>query len=456
MGVNGHNMIQLKATEEYVNKERKEYALYVLQSRAIPHAADGLKHSARRVLWTARDGKKYKSATLAGATMPIHPHGDQSLQGSINTLAAPYGNNIPLLDGDGAFGTLLNPTAYGASRYTSAKISEFTKQVVFADIDIIPLQENYDGTLEEPVHFLPLIPTVLLNPQEGIAVGFASNILPRSLKDIVTDQIMYLTGKGDKIVEPAPSFAPTGQTAFLTDKDKNGTTRWYFKGTIERNSAVTVTITNLPYGLSHEKFIEKLLKLQENDTIIDFDDNSKDKYNIEIKFKKGTVSKLTDDELLEMLGLICSQTENFNVIDFDGKRVLSTNYVEFIKKFTTWRLSWYVRRYERLAKILADDIQRYKDVLRAVDKNVGSVARKVTSRGELKQFLEAIGIVHLDYIADLPVYRFTEQERKKVEEKLAEGEKLLQQYKKLINSEEERKNVFIEELKQVLTHFVKR
>jgi len=90
---------------EYVNEQRREYSLYVLQSRAIPSIADGLKAAGRRVLWTAKDGKKHKSATLAGATMPIHPHA--SPEGAINTLAAPYGNNIPLLHGDGAFGLSL-------------------------------------------------------------------------------------------------------------------------------------------------------------------------------------------------------------------------------------------------------------------------------------------------------------------------------------------------------------
>ena len=155
-------------SSNYINDQRKEYSLYVLQMRAIPHAADGLKAAARRVLWTAKNGSKFKSATLSGATMPIHPHA--APESTINTLAAPYGNNVPLLKGDGAFGTLLNPTAYGASRYTSVSLSAFTKDVLFRDIEIIPLVDNYDETQREPKHFLPLVPVVLMNPQEGIAV----------------------------------------------------------------------------------------------------------------------------------------------------------------------------------------------------------------------------------------------------------------------------------------------
>ena len=85
-------------SSQYINDQRREYSLYVLQMRAIPHAADGLKAAVCRVLWTARDGKKVKCATLAGATMPIHPHA--APESTINTLAADFSNNIPLLSGN--------------------------------------------------------------------------------------------------------------------------------------------------------------------------------------------------------------------------------------------------------------------------------------------------------------------------------------------------------------------
>ena len=112
----------------YIDEQRRSYFLYILQMRAIPAAADGLKAAGRRTLWTARDGSKFKTATLAGATMPIHPHA--SPDDAINTLAGVYDNNIPFFHGDGAFGTLLEPKAYGASRYTAVKVSKFTKDVI--------------------------------------------------------------------------------------------------------------------------------------------------------------------------------------------------------------------------------------------------------------------------------------------------------------------------------------
>ena len=197
------------SSPKYIESERRAYSIYVMESRSIISCMDGLKAGGRRSLWTGRNGSKYKTATLAGATVPIHPHADTS--GAINTLAAPYGNNISLFKGDGAFGTRLHPTEYGAARYTSVTVSKFTQDVMFADIEIIPMRDNYDGSTQEPVHFLPLIPVALLNPSEGIAVGFASTILPRKLEDLIQTQLNYLSNSTKKL-PLTPHFVPINQS----------------------------------------------------------------------------------------------------------------------------------------------------------------------------------------------------------------------------------------------------
>lgn len=434
---------------DYILDERKQYALYTMSSRAIPHITDGLKHGGRRILWVARDGKKHKSATLAGATMPYHPHGDSSISGAINTLAAPYGNNIALLTGEGAFGTILKPTAYGASRYTSVKLSSFTQDVILKDIEIIPMVENYDSTLQEPKHYLPLIPICLLNPQEGIAVGFATNILPRSLPQIIEAQLNYLSNK--PIIDALPTFIPTKQAA----KEQLADGRWVFYGTFERKNSSTLTITNLPYGSVHEKFIDKLVKLMEKDSIVDFIDNSKNYYSIDIIFKRGVLNNLTDDNIYKLLNLTNAVSENLNVIDFDGERVVTATFNEIIKLFTDWRLSWYTNRYQRLIDLLEIDIQKYKDILCAIKHNLGGLARKINSRKELIEFCKEINIIYTDYICDLPIYRFTEAERITVEKKLEDCLTLMDSYKEIINSEVLIKKIYMDELKQILTNYNK-
>lgn len=434
-------------SSEYLESERKLYSLYVMQSRAIPAATDGLKAAGRRVLWTARNGDKYKTATLAGATMPIHPHSEAS--GSINTLAAPYGNNIPLFKGYGAFGTMLDPTAYGAARYTSVAVSKFTQDVMFADIEIIPMTWNYDDSIEEPVHFLPLVPVVLLNPSEGIAVGFATDILPRNLADLIDVQIAHLMNKRNTN-QLLPTFTPVNSTARLVDGRAA-----FFSGSYEMVNTTTVRITNLPYKLSHDKLIAKLDTLYETGTVVDFTDRSKDKINIEVKFKKGVLSKMTEEEVLKTLGLTVKHTENLNVLDFTGQGVWSADPLDLIKRFTDWRLEWYVKRYERLRDLLKIDIQRYLDIRNAIQNNIGGTAKRVKSRAELKTLLTELGIVYLDYIADLPVYRFTEEEYEKNEQRLKDAEDLMRTYEDMLQSEDKRKIVYATELKEILNKYNK-
>lgn len=429
-------------SSEYLEQERKLFALYTLQNRALPSVCDGLKAAGRRVLWTGRNGEKTKTATLAGATMPIHPHGEAS--GSINTLAAPYGNNIPLFKGYGAFGTMLDPTAYGAARYTSVAISKFTEDVVFKDIEIVPMMPNYDDTLEEPVHFLPLVPVVLLNPSEGIAVGFATNILPRSLEDIITVQLAHLTGK-KVTTKLLPTFTPINSMATSGDGKS-----FFFEGEYEEINATTVRIINLPYGQSHEKVIAKLDDLSEKGSVVDFTDRSKDKVNIEVKFKKGVLRDMSRTEVLKTLALSVKQNENLNVLDFTGQGVWSAEPIDLINKFTDWRLTWYVKRYERLRDLLQIDLQRYYDIKTAIENNVGGVARKIQNRGELKDFLTELGIVYIDYIADLPVYRFTDEERSKNEQRIKEAEAQMAEYKELLAKPELRVAVYTKELNEVL------
>lgn len=438
---------QEKQSSPYVLERRQDYSLYVMQSRAIPAVTDGLKAGGRRVLWVARDGKHVKSATLAGATMPIHPH--DTPEGAIDTLAAPYGNNIPLFDGDGAFGTLIEPKAYAASRYTAVQVSKFTQDVVFRDIEIVPMKENYDGTLEEPVHFLPLVPVVLLNPSEGIAIGFATNILPRSLDDLILAQITHLKG-GKSISNPLPKFSPINAVCYAREDNA-----YYFNGELDVHDTSSATITALPYGQTHEKVLSKLDDLLEKGTLVSYTDRSKNMIRIELKFKRGFIKSVEEVELYKMLGLSVRHFENLNVLNFDGKSVWSTNPQDLIRKFTDWRLGWYVQRYERLRDMLKADIQRYLDIRTAIKNNVSGAARKIASRAEMKDLLQEMKIVNLDYIADLPVYRFTEEEYTKNEARIAEAMKQLAVYEELLASEPKRKQVYISELQEILGNYTK-
>jgi DNA gyrase/topoisomerase IV subunit A len=119
-------------------------------------------------------------------------------------------------------------------------------------------------------------------------------------------------------------------------------------------------------------------------------------------------------------------------------------------RFTDWRLKWYVNRYERLKSLLTLDLQRYYDIRTAITNDISGKARAITTRQSMKDLLTTMGVVHIDYIADLPVYRFTKEEYEKNEKRIKDGEALLAQYNGLLASEAKRKKVYIKELQDVL------
>lgn len=444
-------MVNKITSSQYVEQQRRDYALYVIQNRALPALSDGLKSAGRRVLWTAKDGQKTKTASLAGAALVYHPHGLPD--GAINTLTGPFNNNIPYFKGYGSFGTLLEPNEYGASRYTSVTVSKFTQDVIFKDIEIIPMISNYDDTTEEPLHFLPLVPTVLLNPIEGIALGFATNILPRCIKDIISYQLTHLRGK--KIHNPlTPAFYPLDSKCHRVEHLDKGPA-YYFVGSCKIVDKTTVNISKLPYGKLHSKFVKTLDELCETATIVDFIDRSRDTINIDVKFKSADLAKLNEEKLIKMFGLEVRHFDNLNVLDFSGQSIISETPQQLIKQFTDWRLGWYVNRYQRLKDLLAIDIQKYLDIKCAIENNVGGIARDIGNRALLKVRLTEFGIVYIDYIADLPVYRFTADEYNKNEKRLKEANELMDHYNQLLSDEDKRVKVYIDELQQILDNYNK-
>jgi DNA topoisomerase-2 len=437
-------------SSEYIKDQRKQYFLYTISDRAIPHLSDGLKASQRRGLWIGRNGDKMKTSSLAGATMPLHPHSE--ISDVLSNMAGVWSNNIPLLTGYGAFGTMLAPGSYGAPRYTSVKVSEFTKDVVFKDIEIIPMQPNYDDTLEEPLYFLPLVPIVLLNPSFGMTGGFKCNILPFDLKDIINAQLSHLNKK--TVNEVLPFFKPIECRAVSkVDDVKTKNSRYVFEGEFKQLNSSEIQITKLPYGVVHKKYVEHLDSLEEDFKIVGYDDLSKDKINIIVKFARGFVNKTSNEDMIKLLQLYNAETEIMNVVYFDGETVLNTTFVDVIQKFTDWRLAFYTKRYQRLVDLLDIEIQKFRDVITAIEKNVNGVATRTKSKSELEEYLEYIGIVYLDYISSLPVYRFTEDEKHKVEQKLQSALDQREEYVNLLTFPEKRVNVYINELKEVLKKY---
>ena len=198
-----------------------DYAMSVIVSRALPDARDGLKPVHRRILYSMQESgytpdKPYrKSARISGEVMgKYHPHGDSSIYDAMVRLAQPFSIRLPLIDGQGNFGSVDgDPPA--AQRYTEARLSRAAMFLVTdIDRDTVDFQPNYDESEREPVVLPAQFPNLLVNGASGIAVGMATNIPPHNPGEIIDATLALIAQPDlslDQLMEivPGPDF-PTG------------------------------------------------------------------------------------------------------------------------------------------------------------------------------------------------------------------------------------------------------
>jgi DNA gyrase/topoisomerase IV subunit A len=196
-----------------------------------------------------------------------------------------------------------------------------------------------------------------------------------------------------------------------------------------------------------------MTKLEENYSIANCDDLSKDVINIVIKTSRGQVDTMSDADILKFLELTHTESEIMNLTDFYQTSIVNTSFPAVIKTFTNWRLGYYKNRYENLLRLIDIDIQRYIDIITAIKFNIGGIAKKTLHRSNLTDFLIEIGVVHTDYISALPIYRLTDEERLKTEAKLQEAQVTRNDYLNILSSDERRSKIYISELKDVLKNY---
>lgn len=371
---------------------------------------------------------------------------NSSINDAINQMSGPYCNNIPFFDGHGAFGTRINPTAFGSPRYVAAKISTFSKDVIFKDWEIVKMKPSYDETDEEPEMLYPLVPVLLLNGIQGIATGYSTLILPRDLKDLVDQQIKVLQGK--EPINPLPYSKPINNAAIRHADFPN---KYQFLGECEVVNTSTARITKLPFGMTHSKIVESLAKMVDKSQIVDYTDKSKTEIDIVVNFKRAALKNKTGEFAARKLGLTAGVTERIIVLDPETSQsvVEYNDAAKFIKDYTEWRLTFYPKRYERLIQLNLNEISRLNDIILAIDNDLGGQAKKIKNKADLVSFIKNIGVNDVDYISSLPVYRFTIEEYDKAKNRIAELEDQNRDYQDIIDDVERQKTIYISELRDV-------
>lgn len=440
-------------SSEYLLNTSREYAIYVCSHRAIPSVVDGLKHVQRMALWVLKDrGEKIKTIALSGliAYRRLYVHGDTSCNNAISLMAAPYSNNVPLIDGHGQFGSRVLPGSegIGAPRYTSVSRSKAAQAFLYNDLDIIELEDNYDGSNRQPKHFLPLIPTVLLNGVAGIAVGWSTQILPRNLRDLIEATRQALLGEPIKPVVPHyaqynVSVAPLGPN------------QWEISGHAKIVDTSTVQITELPPGLTIETFRRRLIEMEEAEQIQGFTDRSTETINITVKLKRGSAAGWTEKTAIDTFKLRERVTERIVVIDWSGKSIRTYDSAErLIVDFAQWRLGWFTTRFEFNKRRDSYELAFWLAIKVLFNgqfpKRLGSFADRAALQAEVVAQVNKAKISldgpQIERIINLPTYRWTKEFAEEVEQTILKLRGLIVEYDAILVSPERLQAEYLKEL----------
>ena len=431
------------SSSDFINTSSREYAIYTAQNRAIPSSCDGLKDGQRKMLWVMRNKTdKVKTISLSGEVIQAgyYLHGDVSASDTISRLAAPYLNNAPLLEGLGAFGTRVAPDGWGAPRYTYVKKSKATEALLYTDLDIVPLKPNYDGSVMEPTNFLPLIPLTLLNGMSGIAVGWSTEILPHSLKDIVAATVAAIDGK--PIAKLVPQFdylqttvKPLGDNAY----------EFTGKATIEGDNAVR--ITELPPDMSLEKFKARLNQMEDDGQINMYTDRSTKTIDIEVRFKRGVINgkpattevingkkvkvagvdPWTEEDVINFFKLKSKTTQRIVVLDFNNTSIRQYDSAEdLVRAFVEWRLGWYTTRYTKMRDELVRELNFACGIQACLKgglpKWLPSAENKAAVEAKVRDLTSKIDLTddQIERIVSLPTYRWAKDAMEKIQGEINE------------------------------------
>jgi hypothetical protein len=465
-------------SSDYLLKSSTEFSIYVCTTRAIPHAGDGLKHVQRMVLWLMRNrAEKIKTVALSGllAYEKLHVHGEQSANEAIGLLAAPFKNNIPLIEGEGQFGSRTQPDkeGIGAARYTEVKRAKASEIMLYHDLDIVPLVDNYDGSYKQPLYFLPLIPLVLLNGVSGVAVGYSTDILPHSLKSIVDATKAAVKGK------PITPLVPKYDKYDITITSTGTLNQWVFSGKVEIIDTSTFRILEIPPGFKFKSdppkekeketkkkripagFINKLNDMEDRDLIQGYTDRSTDHIDIVVRMKRGSIAGWTPENAIDFLKLREKTTERIVVLDWSGERIRSYNTPEdLVLDFAQWRLGWYGVRYDKMISDTAYELPYWLALQTLFAKSfptlLGSFVNKASMMEEVMKTLDyqedtphIIDEAQLNKIVNIATYYWTKEFSSTVDLKAAELTKNLADYIEIRADPDKLRDIYVSELDQL-------
>ena len=456
--------------EEIMGERFGKYSKYIIQDRAIPDVRDGLKPVQRRILFSMYKEKNTydkpykKSARAVGDVMgKYHPHGDSSIYDAIVRMSQSWKMREPFVDMQGNNGSIDGDSA-AASRYTETRLSKIAGAMLKdIDKDTVIMAPNYDDTLLEPTVLPAKFPNLLVNGTTGISAGYATNIPPHNLGEVIDATIYRIEHPDcelDKIMKyiKGPDF-PTGAIIEGIDgiksayKTGRGKIIIKSRATIEKNKII---ISEIPYEVNKAQLVKKIDEIRIDKKIDGIsevrDESDKTGLQIAIDLKK-------DADATNILNYLYKNTElqisyNFNMISIVNRRPMLLGVIgildayiahqrEVVLKRTNFDLEHAKARYhivEGLIKAISvlDEVIK---IIRASKDRQDSI-NNLISRFE---FTEAQATA----IVDMRLYRLSNTDIVALQEEKANLEKIMEVLQKILESKTQLDNVIKEELKQV-------
>lgn len=420
--------------EDFFKNEYIDFSVYD-NVRKLANYIDGQKNASRKILYTVLQqnvDKFVKVSNLGPRVQDYSQYLHGSLEGTIVNMTADYvgcGNNVPLLEGDGNFGSaFINEAA--ATRYIFARMNPILKQLFVKDDFVNLMHQSFEGSKIEPRFYVPVLPMIAVNGSEGVSIGYAQKILPRNPREI--HKWVRQKAEGKRV---AADLKPYWKGMKCTVEKGETDVQWLIKGSFTRKTKHRILITSIPVGYTLKQYQAVLDKLVEDKVIKDYEDLSdNDEFEFEIQVDRVFSGK-TDEWILNKLKLIKKVSENYTCIDESNKIRIFESLKDLLDTWYDKRIAYNDLRKQYILKKMQDDMD-YADAKAMFIKGVveGKIELRNKSEAEVIKQAEAYSTVlhgKVEKFLGMPMRSLTKEEIAKLKRRSAELKKEIAEYSKL-------------------------
>ena len=466
------------ALEEIMGQRFGSYSKYIIQDRAIPDVRDGLKPVQRRIIYSMHkehntyDKPYRKSAKTVGDVIGnYHPHGDTSIYDAMVRMSQDWKLRLPYIDMHGNNGSIDgdSPAAY---RYTEARLSKFSNELVRdLEKDTVEFAPNFDDTIMEPTVLPARYPNLLVNGTNGISAGFATNIPPHNLGEIIDATIKRIDSPNCQLdtlmdIVKGPDF-PTGgiveagngiKSAYETGKGKIFIkARTEFE---ESKGKCSLIISEIPYEVNKAQLVKKIdeIRLEKKiDGIVEVrDESDRDGLRVAIDLKKECNKEMILNYLLKNTELQVSY--NFNMIAIVNRAPKQLGLREILDAYIVHQKEVILRRtrfdldHAKARLHIVEGLVRCLSILDEVIKVIRGSKNRQDSKENLVKVFDFTP-EQAEAIITLQLYKLSNTDVTLLEEEMKELKRLIGEYNQILSDEEVLKKVMKEELREVKKEF---